>query len=280
MNPKTLCHLALDVFREALSSKIIWFVLVMVALLLVGIGFFFKLEVIDGAMAAARLMGGTGSASYVPVDVVLRPVLGGMSSLTMVWGLIFGIIGTAEIVPRMLGPGRVEHLLSLPIRRSELLLGTCLGVLMLGGSIAFVVNGGLSVILSVKTGVLIVAPVVGTAFFLVAFAGVYFWSAAIGTLTRSSTFAGGFALFLCAMSLLRDSKSTLLGYIRDSSTRSLADGLLSVFPNLPALGELAATVAKGEPVIAAAAVPLVVSVLLFGAVGLVLGILVIQTKDH
>jgi ABC-type transport system involved in multi-copper enzyme maturation permease subunit len=279
MNPKTLFHLAVDVFREALASKIIWFVLVMVAVLLAGVGFLFKLEVLDGAMAATRLMG-NNTNSYSPIDVALRPILGGMSTLTMVWGLIFGIIGTAEIVPRMLGPGRVEHLLSLPVRRSELLLGTCLGVLMLGGSVALLVNGGLSVILSVKTGQLIAAPVVGTAFFLVAFGGVYFWSAAVGTLTRSSTFAGGFALFLCAMSLLRDNKSTLIGYIRDANTRTLADTALSVFPNLPALGELASTVAQGQPVIASAAVPLVASVLLFGAVGLVLGILVIQLKDH
>jgi Cu-processing system permease protein len=50
-------------------------------------------------------------------------------------------------------PGRIEHLLALPVRRAELVLGTFLGVIALVLLGAVYASAGLVLVLGSKTGV-------------------------------------------------------------------------------------------------------------------------------
>ena len=90
-----------------------------------------RLEVVDGALAATRLFGQPLVHDIQSADVALRPVFLAASQLVFWGGLAFGVLSCADFAPALLSPGRIEHLLSLPVRRWELLAGTFLGVLVL-----------------------------------------------------------------------------------------------------------------------------------------------------
>ena len=94
-----------------------------------------RLEVVDGALAASRLFGGAVGGGIQAVDVALRPLFTGVAYVVFYAGLAFGVLACADFAPTLLAPGRIEHLLSLPVRRAELVVGTFLGVLALVGSL-------------------------------------------------------------------------------------------------------------------------------------------------
>lgn len=74
---------------------------------------------------------------------------------------MFGIVACADFGPSLLAPGRIEHLLSLPVRRHELLLGTFLGVLALSLIGAVYGAGGFTLLFAIKTGVWTARPIAG-----------------------------------------------------------------------------------------------------------------------
>jgi Cu-processing system permease protein len=115
---------ALDILREA--SKRRWMIAMMVAitLLLLAVALTLRMEVVDGALAATRLFGKSMGTDIVAPEVALRPVFRGATYVVFYGGLAFGILSCADFAPDLFSPGRIEHLLALPLRRWELLGGT------------------------------------------------------------------------------------------------------------------------------------------------------------
>ena len=74
-----------------------------------------RLDVVDGALAATRLFGRELHTNIRSVDVALRPVFQAASYIVFYGGLLFGILSCADFAPSLLSPGRIEHLLSLPV---------------------------------------------------------------------------------------------------------------------------------------------------------------------
>src|SRR5262249_54162730 len=144
---------AMDLLREAAARR--WFLALGLALtgalllLLTSL----RLEVVDGALAATRLFGQPVYHSIQPAGVALRPGFLVAGRLVFGGGLGFGVLSCAAFAPALLSPGRIEHLLSLPVRRWELLAGTFLGVLALALAGAVYASAGLVVVLGAKTGV-------------------------------------------------------------------------------------------------------------------------------
>ncbi|MGZ6069796.1 MAG: hypothetical protein ACXWK8_01190, partial [Myxococcaceae bacterium] len=133
----TSVAVALDLLREAAARR--WFLALGIALtgLLLLLLTSLRLDVVDGALAATRLFGKPVDHSIQAADVALRPVFLVASQLVFWGGLAFGVLSCADFAPALLSPGRIEHLLALPVRRWELLAGTFLGVLVLalGGAL-------------------------------------------------------------------------------------------------------------------------------------------------
>src|SRR5690606_29960360 len=109
--------------------------------------------VVDGALAATRLFGNNLDNDIRAADVALRPVFEAAAYLIFYGGLCFGILACSDFVPSLLAPGRIEHLLSLPVRRSALIIGTYLGVFMVMAGLAAYGALGFTVVLGLKTGV-------------------------------------------------------------------------------------------------------------------------------
>lgn len=275
---KTL-HVAADLLREAAARK--WFLglgAAITLLLLVLIGGL-RLEVVDGALAATRLF---GNALFTPIraaDVALRPVFIAASYVIFYGGMAFGLIACSDFAPALLSPGRIEHLLALPVRRWELLAGTFLGVVVLGLGGATYGAGGLLIILGFKTGVWTWQPLLAASLAAVGFATVYAGMLAAAVFVRSAAVSAAVGALLLISGILAGNRRTLLTTMSEGPGR-WAFGLWSrVMPPLSTLANTAADLAAGSPVAGAEVGTVVAECALFTAGALALAVWRFEQRD-
>ena len=270
---------ALDLLREARSRK--WTLALLGAatgvLLLVAFGL--ELEVVDGALAASRFFGGGGTHEIRPVEVALRPLFEGVASFVFGAGLVFGVLACADFAPALLAPGRIEHLLSLPLRRWELLTGTYLGVLalVLGGALYGGV--GLSLVILAKTGLFGWAPAAAALLSAAAFSAVYAVMVLAAVVARSAALsgaAGGAALVLFTVAGYR---ADLAPAFAPGLGRALFLVLTAPLPRLAGLARHAFSLAQGRGVEVALLLAQLGGTLLFAAAVLAVAIALFERKD-
>jgi Cu-processing system permease protein len=238
---------AADLLREARARRWTLALAAATTLLLLLVAFGLQLEVVDGALAASRFFGSGRSHEIRAADVALRPLFQGVAWLVYGGGLVFGVLACADFAPTLLAPGRIEHLLSLPVRRWELLAGTWLGVVALTFAGALYGGLGLSLVVSWKTGVFGWGPVAAAALAALAFGSVYAVMVLAAALVRSaalSAAAGAAALVLFGLAGARDAVAPAFS---PGVGRTLFLALTAPLPRLGPLGEHAARLAAGEP---------------------------------
>jgi hypothetical protein len=272
-----LC-IAFDILREAAARR--WFLAFALVLSLVHIGILFglRLDLVDGALAATRFFGNELNHDIRSAESVLGHVFEAATYVAFYGGLAFGVLACCDFGPELLAPGRIEHLLSLPIRRLELLLGTFLGVMtlcLLGISYG---AGGFFLILCAKSGVWTLRPFCAVYLAGAAFFALYACMLMLSVFVRSaalSAAAGGVVFVLGIVAGQRDQ----LGALFESGLgRSAFLTLTAPLPRISELGEAAAAIAVGE----GAPSDLwrsVLGTLVFGLAGLLVGAWRLEDKD-
>lgn len=276
----TVLTLAADVVREALARRMLLLLLVVLGAGMALLVFALDLEVVEGALAAGRLFGNPVGSFIAPVDVALRPIFQALVYVTFYGGLLFGIVAMADVAPQMLAPGRVELLLSLPVRRWELALGTYLGVVAIAlGTTTFAI-GGISLILFWKAGFASAAPLLGGLAAVIAFLPIYAWMMWVATLARSTALSAGSGLLLFLLGIVTSDRSAFVGWFRSALTRDMLSWAIAPLPRLTDLARLGAEAAGGE--IASASEWWVVAggALLFAAAALAAACLVVSERDY
>lgn len=271
---------ALDLLREARSRRwtLALFGVVTLALVLIAAGL--RLEVVDGALAATRLFGSDVRSDVRSVDVALRPLFVGAAYVVFYGGLVLGIPATSDFAVALLAPGRIEHLLALPVRRWELLAGTFLGVFALvlaGGA-----YGGLGVVLVLwaKTGVLNAGPVCAALAAAVAFAPVYAAMLLTAVLARSAAVSAGAGLAMFALGAVASHRATLAELFNAGAARAAFLGVTAAIPRLTRLGSPGALVAGAEGFAAGPVLALGAGTLTFAVALLSLAIARFDRKDY
>ncbi|HUM12790.1 MAG TPA: hypothetical protein VLT82_17715 [Myxococcaceae bacterium] len=270
---------ALDLLREAAARR--WFLALALALtgLLILIVTSLRLEVVDGALAATRLFGQPLYHQIQPADVALRPVFLVASQVVFWGGLCFGVLGCADFGPALLSPGRIEYLLSLPVRRWELLLGTFLGVLALALAGAVYASAGLVLVLGAKTGVWTGWPVVSSVLAAVAFGSVYAGMLAVTVWVRSAALSAATGASLVLLGLLATHRVALLEVMGRGVGRTLFAGLTAVVPPLGKLADAAGALASSAPLAPGGLVRLLAGTLAFAAALLALAAWRFERRD-
>jgi Cu-processing system permease protein len=236
---------ARDLLREAFARKWVLGLFAGIGVLLLLIGLGLELEVVDGALAASRLFGRAMNPDIRAADVALRPLFEGVSFLVFYGGTAFGILACADFAPTLLAPGRIEHLLSLPVRRAELVLGTFLGVeaLMLGG--ALFGGGGLALIVWAKTGVLGAAPLLAAALGADGFAAIYSVMTLAALLVRSAALSAALGAATYAGTIVAGNRAALAPLFEAGARREAFLLLTAPLPRLPELARAAQGLANG-----------------------------------
>jgi len=270
---------ALDLLRESISRR--WFLALgaAITLVLVFLGLALRLDVVDGALAATRLFGTALDNDIRSVDVALRPVFEAAADAIFYGGLAFGVLACADFGPSLLAPGRIEHLLALPVRRHELLAGTYLGVLLLACAGALYGAGGLALILGAKTGVWTLRPLAAALLAAVTFTAIYGAMLAAAVFARSSALSAavGAALFVCG--IVAGYRDELLAAFEPGVGREAFAGITLVLPRVSALARTAADIAASRPVDLAVVAAMLAGVFAFGFAMLALAVWRFEGRD-
>ncbi len=237
-----------DLLREAGSRK--WFLGLGLAVtgVLGIIAFSLEMEVVDGALAGTRLFGSVIDPSIRSADVALRPLFAAATGLIFFGGPVFMILACSDFAPRLLAPGRIEHLLALPVRRWELLLGTWLGVCALATVCALYGAGGLALILGVKTGVWTWTPLIAAGLAVVNFMTLYAAMLCAATFVRSAALSAATGGGLYVLGVIAGFRHDLLPVFSEGIARRAFEWGTLVIPRVSALGKTAVAIAGSEPV--------------------------------
>lgn len=281
MNPvSTITAIARDVLREAASSKLLLVLFVLIGLFLLALTLSFNLDVVDGALAGAKIFGAKSDDGVIaPVDVVLRPLFEALAWITFHFGLLFGIVATADIAPKSLQPGRVEHLLALPVRRVELVVGLYVGVCTICAICTAVAVGGVSAVLFVKAEMFTVAPIAGALTAFIGFSAIYAVMLAVGVISRSAALSAGAGLATFFGGIIVGHKRTWIEWI-DSPVRTVLDVVTMPIPNLKALADIGVGAAANQPLVFATIAPLIAGTIAFAIVGVAVAAVVVDSRDY
>lgn len=276
---RTTLGVAADLVREALKRK--WFLGLAIAItaVLVTLGLSLRMEVVDGALAATRLFGRAARGPIQAVDVALRPVFQAVAFLIFYGGTVFGIVACADFAPSLLSPGRIEHLLALPVRRWELLAGTFLGVMGLSLAAALYGGGGLTLLLGVKTGLWTWRPLVASLFSTAGFAPIYAAMLTVALYARSASVSAAVGFLIFVSGIAAGNRHDLIPMFEEGVGRTIFSGYTLLFPRISSLGSAAADIAASQPLEVRSLGMLLVGVLVFGAGVLSLGIWRFEQKD-
>jgi Cu-processing system permease protein len=272
---------ARDLLREARARRWVLALALGVTGLLLLLGFGLELEVVDGALAASRFFSGGGRPVHEikAVDVALRPLFEGLSYMVFYGGSVFAIIACADFAPALLAPGRIEHLLALPVRRAELVLGTFLGVIGLMFLGALYGGLGFSLIVWAKAGFFDWGPVSAAAFAALGFTAVYASMMAAAMVARSAALSAGAGAVVLVLGIVAGQRATLSPLFSPGLPRTLFLALTSPIPRISELARHAARVANALPLDGGQVALQVLGTLLFAAAALAAAVALFDRKD-
>jgi len=273
-----LC-VALDILCEAASRR--WFLALGIVITagLVFLAVALRIDVVDGALAATRFFGSSMHTDIQSADVAMRPVFKAVAWVVFYGGLLFGILSCSDFGPSLLSPGRIEHLLSLPVRRWELLLGTFLGVVALGAIGSLYGAGGVCLLLGIKSGVWTARPIAAALIASVAFAGLYGPMLTSALFARSPALSAATGVLLYVLGIVAGYRVELADLFGEGVGRALFEALTVPLPHLKQLADLCVEIAGSARIDAGSLLRALLGITLFGLASLVVGIWRFEAKD-
>lgn len=240
-----------DTFREALARKVFWAFFLSSTALLVFFLLIMRIDVVQGMVASVSIFGrqSTPHGGALSAEQMVRSAQSGLSGFLYVVGMGLAIFASAGLIAAVLEPGRVELLLSKPIRRHHILLGRYVGNLLIVAANLVYLVVGFWLIFGAKTGVwrphLLVAAIVTLAVFSVMLSfilltAVLYESAAVSIL---STFA------LVVLSFVLAAKPMLERLLSSEWSRDIVAGLYYVLPKLPDCANIMMNIVNSKPVV-------------------------------
>jgi len=194
-----------DVMREASARWTLLAYFLLSTMFIVIFAFAINLDVVDGALAGAKLFGNEVNmrGDTISIEKIVLGFESGFSGFLYFLCTFLAIFATAHLVPRMQEKGTVDLYLSRPIPRVQLLLSRYVAGLLLAGSYIFYLLTAMWLIVMWKTHVVhakfmfagvillfVVAVLLAFAFLI----GVATSSTAVSIMTSYAIFFFGFAL--------------------------------------------------------------------------------------
>jgi ABC-type transport system involved in multi-copper enzyme maturation permease subunit len=268
------------VLREAVARKFILAFLLGVTGVLVTLSLSLRIEVLDGALAATRLFGEVMDSNILAVDVALRPIFMAAAAVTFYGGILFGIVSCSDFAPSLLSPGRIEHLLALPLRRWHILAGTFLGVMTLAVCGALYGSVGLVLIFGVKTGYWTAGPIISALLACVSFAAVYAVMLTTATVIRSAALCAALGGLTLVAGIIAGFRLKIAPFIEEGLSRDLFKAVTLLLPRLSSLAQVGMDLAASSPLGVQSLSMLLTGVLVFGLGMLSVGFWWFEGRDY
>jgi ABC-type transport system involved in multi-copper enzyme maturation permease subunit len=265
--------------RESMAKYTFLAFVLMSTLILLIITFAVNLDVVDGALATARLFGQDIhlGGQTIAIDQLVTGIQATLAGLLFGVGLFLSIFATANLVPVMLEKGYVDLLLSKPLSRPALFLGRYLGALSVVGINLFYLVVGVWLVLGLKTGVWKSGVLMAGLIILLTYGVLLGFMMMVGVVTRSSSITIMLSYFLFPVTFLLAFRSNLTVMLTSRALIYTLDGLYWMLPKISEVATIMGLIAAGKP--AGSLAPLLTSAL-FGAGCLALGTLYFTRKDY
>lgn len=244
---RQLFRVAFDLLLEAARRK--WFLGLFgaITLVLLLLGLSLQLDVVDGAIAGSRLFGSLLFDDIVTANRVMAGLYKTTAYLSFYGGAFFLAIACSDFAPELLAPGRIEHLLSLPVSRWQLLFGTFLGVVTLAALAVLYGAGGLTVLLGVKTGVWNARLLLGSAVDWVGFCALYAVMLTANFFVRSAALSGALAVATLILGVVASFRESIAVAMNPGLGREIFSWAMLPIPRLGTLATVSARLAASEP---------------------------------
>ena len=255
-----------DTFREAFARKIFWgFFGCSTAVILFFI-FLMKIDVVEGALATVSLFGKEMRAQEV--NNIVRGVQGALAAFLYGFGLFLAVFASAGLIPTIFEPGRIELLLSKPVRRYHILLGRYLGNLLVIAFNMLYLVVSIWIILGIKTDIWTSQFLYSAGLTIVVLIAVLSESAVLATMVTFGVMIAG---------LIVAQKSTIERLLTSEWSRDVVRVLYYALPKVWDLGNIGRKLVTGVPI--EDWMP-VWSSALFGVVVLSAGLLVFSRRNY
>ena len=274
-----------EVFREAAArwTLIAYFALSSLFILIFAMAV--NLDVVNGALAGAKLFGQSVDMGGRTVDID-RLVLGfesGFSGFLYLVGTFLALFATAHLVPRLQEKGTIDLYLSRPVGRVKLLLSRYSGGMLLAAANLAYLIGAIWVIIMWKTHVIHARFLLGGLTILFTIAVLLAFAFLIGVVTSSTgvSLMSTYAVFFLAAILAAHKK--IAAAMSAEWAAKTVDGLYWVFPKTAELGRATVAAVAGDRVLHGAAPANLFAVYgstaLFGLAALALSCWLFSRKD-
>ena len=193
-----------DVMREAAARWTLIAYFCLSTMFIIIFAFAINLDVVDGALAGAKLFGRDVNVSGTySIEKLVTEFESGFAGVLYFLCTFLAVFATAHLVPRMQEKGTVDLYLSRPVSRVKLLLSRYLAGLLLAGTNIFYLIGSMWVIVTWKTNVahprfmmagVIILFMVATLLAFAFLVGVVTSSTAVSIMSSYAVFFFGFML--------------------------------------------------------------------------------------
>jgi ABC-2 type transport system permease protein len=195
-----------EVFREAAARWTLLAYFFLSTLFIIVFAAAINLDIVDGALAGARLFGQDVEMGGQQVNLD-RLVLGfeaTFSAFLYMLGTFLAVFATAHLVPRLQDKGTIDLYLSRPVGRVPLLLSRYVAGLVLAATNVVYLVGAIWLLVVWKTGVVHVRFLIGAAIIIFVIAALLAFAFLIGTITSSTAVSimSTYALFFVSAILM------------------------------------------------------------------------------
>jgi len=237
-----------EVFREAAARWVLiaYFALSSLFILIFAAGV--NLDIVNGALAGARLFGQSVDVGGSPVEID-KLVLGfesGFSAFLYLVGTFLALFATAHLVPRLQEKGTVDLYLSRPVGRVPLLLSRYAGGPLLAAANILYLIGSMWLIVVWKTRVFHPRFLLSGLVILFAVATLLAFAFLVGVVTSStgvSLMATYAVFFLSAILVARD---RIAAAVSTETAANVVKGLYWILPKTAEIGQATVALVAGK----------------------------------
>ncbi len=230
-----------EVFREAAARWVLiaYFALSSLFILIFAAGV--NLDIVNGALAGARLFGQAVDVGGQPLDKIVLGFESGFSGFLYLVGTFLALFATAHLVPRLQEKGTIDLYLSRPVGRVTLLLSRYAGGLLLAAANLLYLIGSMWLIVVWKTRVFHPRFLLAGLVILFMVATLLAFAFLIGVVTSSTgvSLMGTYAVFFLAAILVAHDR--IAAAVSSELSARIVQGLYRMLPKTAELGQ--ATVA-------------------------------------
>ena len=240
-----------DVFREAAARWTLLAYFFLSSIFIVIFAFAINLDIVDGALAGAKLFGKEVQIDAGDQMSIEKIVLGfetGFAGFLYLLCTFLAIFATAHLVPRMQEKGTIDLYLSRPVGRVKLLLSRYLAGLLLAASNVIYLMVSIWAIVAWKTGVMNSRFLMAGAIIMLVIATLLAFAFLIGVITSSTAVSimTTYGIFIFSAALV--GHENYAAAVSKQWQANLINGMYWVFPKTAELAQAVVAFVGGTDV--------------------------------